>query len=100
MTSKSRAALTTHLLRQKPTGGTNLYDGLEEALIDREVDTILLLSDGIPVGGRYVSTPDILRAIRRLNQTRRVVIHCVSLGRDSPLLRSLAEEHGGQYVRR
>ncbi len=80
------------------TTGGNLYDDLEQALLDPEVDTLLLLSDGVPGAGRYTSTGDILRAIRRVNQTRRVVIHCVSLGRDSDLLRRLAAENGGTYV--
>ena len=35
-----------------------------------------------------------------LNQTRRIAIHCVSLGRDSELLERLAQENGGRYVRR
>ena len=81
-------------------GGTNLYDGLEKSLMDGNVDTVMLLSDGAPGAGRYVATPDILRAVRRLNQTRRIAIHCVSLGRDSELLRRLARENGGKYVRR
>ena len=54
----------------------------------------------MPGAGRYVGTEDILRAVRRLNQTRRTVIHCVSLGRDSELLRRLATQNAGKYVRR
>ena len=100
MTKHNRAELSKHLLEQRPTGGTNLYDGLEQALLDPEVDTILLLSDGVPGAGKYTSTGDILRAVRRVNQTRRVVIHCVSLGRDSDLMQKLAAENSGKYVRR
>ena len=48
----------------------------------------------------YVAPDDILRAVARLNQTRRITIHCVSLGRESQLLQQLAEAHGGRYVRR
>ena len=100
MTKRRRAELSKHLLKQRPIGGTNLYDGLEQALMDPEVDTVLLLSDGVPGAGKYTATDDILRAIRRVNQTRRIVIHCVSLGRDSDLLRRLAAENGGRYARR
>lgn len=100
MSKKARRDLSEHLLKQRPTGGTNLYDGLEQALLDPEVDTVLLLSDGVPGSGKYTSTNDILRAIRRVNQTRRIVIHCVSLGRDSDLLQKLAAENGGKYTRR
>ena len=81
-------------------GGTNLYDGLALALADEEVDTIFLLSDGVPGVGTYVAKDDILRAVKRLNQTKRVAIHAVSIGRDSALMRELAEENGGKYVRR
>ena len=96
----TRAELRKELESKKPTGGTNLYDGLELALQTKDVDTIFLLSDGVPGSGKYVATPDILRAVRRENQTRRVAIHCVSIGMDSELLRLLAEENGGRYVRR
>jgi HEAT repeat protein len=97
---KNREDLEQYLGRQRPMGGTNLFDGLELALQDAEVDTVVLLSDGSPGAGRYVSTEDILRAVGRVNQTRRIAIHCVSLGRDSELLRRLAAENGGRYVRR
>ena len=64
------------------------------------MDTILFLSDGVPGAGRYIATNDILRGVKRLNQTRRIAIHCVSIGTDSDLLRKLAAANGGQYVRR
>nr|MDJ0523519.1 HEAT repeat domain-containing protein [Planctomycetota bacterium] len=96
----TRRQLRKDLESKKPTGGTNLYDGLERALQSKDVDTIFLLSDGVPGAGKYVATPDILRAVRRENQTRRVAIHCVSIGMDSELLRRLAAENGGRYVRR
>ena len=100
LTKANRAALTKHLRKQNPMGGTNLYDGLELALADKNVDTIFLLSDGVPTGGKYVSTPNILRAVGKRNQTRRIAIHCVSVGTDSDLLRKLAAANGGKYVRR
>ena len=65
-----------------------------------DVDTIFLLSDGAPGAGKYVATPDILRAVRRENQTRRIAIHCVSIGMDSDLMKKLARENGGRYARR
>jgi len=100
LTKSNRKDLESHLRRQNPMGGTNLYDGLELALMDPDVDTIILLSDGMPGGGKYTGTQDILRAVERINQTRRITIHCVSLGRDSALLEQLAAQHGGRYVRR
>jgi Mg-chelatase subunit ChlD len=100
LTAANRKNLERHLESQKPMGGTNLYDALELALLEEEVDTIFLLSDGAPGLGRYVATDDILRAVRRLNQIRRIAIHCISVGRESDLMQRLAEENGGRYVRR
>ena len=78
----------------KPRGGTNIYDTLETAMADPEVDTIFLMSDGAPGSGTYTNTEDILREIKKLNRTRRIVIHTVSLGR-SPFMERLAKENGG-----
>ena len=100
LNSKTRNALTRHLEGKKPTGGTNLYDGLELALMTKGVDTVFLLSDGVPGAGKYIATNDILTAVRRINQTRRVAVHCVSIGMASDLLKRLAAENGGKYVER
>jgi hypothetical protein len=81
-------------------GGTNLYDGLELALLTKDVDTIYLLSDGSPGSGKFVQHADILREVRRINRTRRVAIHCVAVGFDSKLMKDIAAQNGGQYVRR
>jgi Ca-activated chloride channel family protein len=96
----ARADLRRHLEAQAPAGGTNLYDGLELALADPEVDTIFLLSDGMPGAGKFVTTADIVREVARANQARRIAIHCVSVGTDSHLLKQLAASSGGRYVRR
>ncbi|MCA9314644.1 MAG: HEAT repeat domain-containing protein [Planctomycetes bacterium] len=98
--SRNANALKSHLEKQRPMGGTNIYDALEAALRTPEVDSVFLLSDGVPGAGKYVTTPDILKAVRRENQTRRIAIHTVSLGMESDLLRRLAQENAGRYVRR
>ena len=95
-----RKVLQRELEAKQPTGGTNIYDGLELALRMDDVDTIFLLSDGAPGQGKFVATADILRAVRRENQTRRIAIHCVAIGMESELLKRLAAENGGRYVRR
>ena len=100
LSSGNRNALKNYLKNKRPGGGTNLYDALEAALQMPHVDSIFLLSDGAPSAGKYVTTTDILRGVRRENQTRRIAIHCVSVGMDSDLLKRLAEEHAGNYVRR
>ncbi|MCK5944157.1 MAG: HEAT repeat domain-containing protein, partial [Planctomycetes bacterium] len=96
----NRKKLQRELESERPGGGTNIYDGLEFALRMKDVDTIFLLSDGAPGSGKFVATEDILRGVRRENQTRRIVIHCVAVGMESDLLRRLASENGGRYARR
>ena len=97
---KTRKTLDRFLAGQNPGGGTNLYDGLARALTMPDVDTVFLLSDGVPSAGRYLTTSAILQAVQRVNKTRRIAIHCVSIGMDSELLRRLAQENGGRYVQR
>ncbi len=96
----TRGALRKHLESKRPMGGTNLYDGLEMALLTREVDTIYLLSDGAPGSGKFVKHEDILREVMKINRTRRIAIHCIAVGFDSSLMKELAAQNGGQYVRR
>lgn len=98
LSDTNRKALRKHLREQKPTGGTNIYDALEMALEDPDVKTVFLLSDGAPGSGKYVQEEDILREVRRLNQTRRTAIHTIAVGMDSSLMRRLAEENGGVYI--
>ncbi len=97
---KNRKDLYEFLNAQRPDGGANLFDGLEKALLQEGVDRIMLLSDGSPGSGKFITTPDILREVRRLNQSKRIAIDCVSLGMRSDLLRRLAEENGGRYIER
>lgn len=96
----TREELAEFLRTKRLSGGTNLYDALAKAVRTPDVDAIYLLSDGMPSSGRYTDDDDILRAIGEMNWTRRAAIHCVALGWDSDLLRSLAEQNGGTYVRR
>jgi len=100
LSDANRKALESFLAKQAPKGKTNLFDALQTALLTDGVDTIFLLSDGDPTAGYYRETSAVLAAVRRLNQTRRIAIFTVAIGRDSQLLRRLAEENGGTYARR
>ena len=62
------------------------------------MDTIVLLTDGQPSVGEVTDTQEIRSRIERMNRTRKVLIHCVSVGRKSRFLRLLAEENGGIYT--
>ncbi|MAG57825.1 MAG: hypothetical protein CMJ83_16195 [Planctomycetes bacterium] len=92
-------------------GATNIFDALESSfkLVGRgsfdkryglAADTIFFLSDGQANRGRVVDSADMLREIRKLNDLKRVQVHCVGLGNstDESFMRKLAEENDGQFV--
>jgi hypothetical protein len=99
-TKGAQARLAAKLRETTPRGGTYLWDGLAAALEIEEAETIFLLSDGQPSGGTLTAEADILKAAKARNRFRRAAIHCVAVGMDSRLLRELAEQNGGDYVRR
>ncbi|MEE8106081.1 MAG: HEAT repeat domain-containing protein [Planctomycetota bacterium] len=96
----SKDALAKHLGGIEPKGETNLYDALEFALALKEVDTVVVLSDGAPSAGKYVNRVEVRRAVARLNRARRIQIHSISIGKNSRLLRELTADSGGIYYRR
>ena len=97
LSSGNRRELIEDIEAVKHTGGTNLYDGLEFAFDDPEVDTIYLLTDGQPSGGRFTDAADIVEQVRLMNRSRQIVIHCISIGQRSTLLQDLAALTGGAY---
>ena len=98
-TPENRTAAIEFAERSLTAPGTAIYDALEMALGLEGADTVFLLTDGEPVGGRFVEEWDILREIARLDRTRRIRIHTIGVAKPAPLLRRLAEESGGTYVR-
>ncbi len=81
----------------KTKHGTNVFDTLEAALKDKRVDTIYLLTDGLPSAGRILDQAGICKEIQAQNRLRGVTIHCVAFGEEAPLLEQLAKENGGKY---
>lgn len=79
-------------------GGTNLYDSLEKAFEDKDVDTIFVLSDGEPTAGKIIDPQSIREAVAKLNETRGVVINTISIGLDLEVLEGIAADSGGTYV--
>ena len=94
---KGRAKALSYVARITTGSGTNVFDTLEFALKDKRVDTIYLLTDGLPTRGRLTAPEAILKEIKLLNRTRGVTIHTIAFGAESNLLRQLAEQNGGQY---
>jgi von Willebrand factor type A domain len=74
------------LKRAAPYGPTNVIDSLRLAMQDPEIDSIVLLSDGLPNRGEPSEPGAILEAVRDLNRYTRFAIHTVLLleGRQFP----------------
>ena len=74
---------------------------LKAAIDDPEVDTIYLLSDGVPSYGSVKRDYRVLQEVARANRWRKVVIHTILLGTrgtDKKFMRRLAEQTGGTAV--
>ncbi len=97
---KARAA-ARWLKKQPARGGGAIYDALVAAMDDPEVDTIFLLSDGVPSFGTVSRDFRVLQEVRRHNRWRRVAIHTILLGTrgtDRRFMSRLAAENGGVAV--
>jgi hypothetical protein len=79
-------AAVEFLNRSKPYGATNIIDSLRLAMDIRDLDAIVLLSDGLPTRGDPKDPPAILAAVRKVNRYTRQAIHTVLLltGREFP----------------
>jgi len=96
----ARRTIRKQLESRVPKGGTYMYDGFEAAFRDKDADTIVLLSDGQPSGGKIFWPDEIEKAILDWNAVHRLTIHCVVVGYHSPMLQRIAKISGGDYVRR
>ena len=97
LNGRNRAELLDYVDGIKLAGGTNTYGALMLAMEDPDIDTIYLLTDGIPSSGELTNADDILDAVLRENRIRQVVIHCISIGLNSTLLKDLAAMTDGEY---
>jgi hypothetical protein len=99
LSDKTRAEAIDYVGHLGSRGGTNIYNALQAAFADPKVDTIFLLTDGEPSQGGVTDLQLIREHVARLNETRRVRIHCIGVGGDFPLLEWLAQDAGGTYVK-
>lgn len=129
-TAGNREAAISFVKKQKPRGAepvrsrgprkasvsdegrTNVWGALKAAFgaqsnqpVDKyyyksRLDTIFMLSDGLPTEGELTSTDDILTEVRKINGLRSVVIHTIQMGKitQGEFLKLLAEENGGKWV--
>lgn len=126
MSASSRKQAFEWIDKLEPYGGTNPFDALEKALAyaaggmsgeklqKSGVDTICLMTDGLPTAGQVAGAKEIVDRIRTLNKTRKVKIHTVGIftvskgaaaekemkDREEGLkfLKQLAEESGGKFT--
>ncbi len=105
----------------EPAGATNIFDPLERAfqiqdvskeakkekdadmaLFKNGVDTIYLMSDGMPNNGKIQEPNAIIAKVVEINKTRKVKVHTIAVGDEirPDFMKSLAEATGGTFVHR
>lgn len=112
----TRAAAASFIDSVEPEGQTNPYDPLEKAFtyaadlnekIKKDgVDTIFLLTDGLPNAGQISEPAKIVEKIKIMNRTRKVKINCILVmdsddgeySEGAAFMKSLAEATGGEFV--
>ncbi len=98
MSAATRKDAVAFVGKQKAAGQTAIYDALQAAFQDKDIDTIYVLSDGQPMGGK-LNDPELIRQkVREWNRTRHITIHSISVGGEVALLIWLAEDSGGKYI--
>ncbi|MCB9877598.1 MAG: HEAT repeat domain-containing protein [Planctomycetes bacterium] len=96
-TAPDRKSALTWVERLGASGGTNLYDALRAAFADPDVDTIFLLSDGMPTAGDVIDPFGIRQAVADWNRHRKVVVNSIAIGGSLEVLEWLAKDSGGSY---
>jgi len=106
-----------------PVGGTNIFDPIEkgftfagagEKVAKGGVDTIFLLTDGLPNSGQVPNADDIVKKVRDMNRAKKLVINTIGVfstskgprpagapdeaTEGSKFLKTLADENGGMFV--
>ena len=52
----------------------------DASALKNKLDTVFVLSDGQPSVGKLIDTDEIRKAVKKLNETFRVVIHAIAIG--------------------
>jgi HEAT repeat protein len=78
----TRGHVRERLSDRAPSGRTALFDGIALALDDPAVDTLVVLSDGVPSAGGFFTRSDLRAELRRANRWRRARIDVVSIAAD------------------
>lgn len=115
---RTREEAFAYIDTMEPTGATNIFDSLERALqfamgddgrLKKDgVDTIYLLSDGMPNQGKFRTPEEIQREVARINDSLKVVINTILVGAsgaagsavkrpDEEFMKKLAEDNNGKF---
>ncbi len=87
------------LAKEQAVGWGAIYDGLALCAAE-EVDTIVLLSDGVPSRGRYERDDRLIEELVKANRFRRVAVDTVLVGTkgaDRRFMQELADATGGRF---
>lgn len=82
---------------------TNLFAVLQTALAMDDIDTVFILSDGLPTAGEMVHKGRIRPAFWRANRRRKLAVHTISLASGdygTELLSALATKNSGRFVKK
>src|SRR5262249_54688289 len=96
--ASTRGEASGFVQASKPDGLTNAYAALEEAFKDQKLDTIYFLSDGAPTLGAHIETEDLLAAVAKMNQLRKVKINTIGFhlnADEKKLMEALADQNYG-----
>lgn len=99
MAKRARGDALEFVADRRADGGTALHEALRCAFDDPLIDTIYLLSDGDPTVGELIDPARIRAEVALWNRARRVRINGIAVGQHSVLLRWLAADSGGRYLR-
>jgi len=110
-TSANKNKAIAYIKMLSAGGGTNISDALEKSFelagvgttdstVALNVETVFLLTDGVPSAGKYKAPNDILIHLSEWNELKRVIVHSVGLGdnQDKDFLRKMAEQNNGVYI--
>lgn len=106
---RNKRLLKAWVEKQKPLGGTNIYDSLEAGFrmalgtgSKPVLDTIFFLTDGKPTAGRVRDPAHILDTMKQWNETAHLTIHTIGIGKDhdAKFLEALAALGDGTYMPR
>lgn len=110
MTPAGRREAFAYIDSLEPMGVTNIFDSLESGLafalgddgrLRRDaIDSVYLLSDGLPNRGRFTRPDEIRREIQRLNAPLKVAIYTILVGAsaaDETFMKGLADENHGEF---